>query len=152
MSSRDGFLPPGVLPPDINGDSCLSNGLLIPLVYEALALRWVRALGYLALLLYLFLGIAIIADIFMCAIERITSRVKRIQRKTTSHTASSPNGSANGDLALHTGTMSSDAGGEEPEVIEVRVWNDTVANLTLMALGSSAPEILLSCIEIIGKG
>ena len=24
------------------------------------------------------------------------------------------------------------------------VWNDTVANLTLMALGSSAPEILLS--------
>lgn len=26
-------------------------------------------------------------------------------------------------------------------------WNPTVANLTLMALGSSAPEILLSCIE-----
>ena len=25
-----------------------------------------------------------------------------------------------------------------------QVWNDTVANLTLMALGSSAPEILLS--------
>lgn len=29
-------------------------------------------------------------------------------------------------------------------------WNPTVANLTLMALGSSAPEILLSCIETIG--
>jgi len=27
-----------------------------------------------------------------------------------------------------------------------------VANLTLMALGSSAPEIMLSCIEIIGRG
>jgi len=27
------------------------------------------------------------------------------------------------------------------------VWNPTVANLTLMALGSSAPEILLSVIE-----
>ena len=27
-----------------------------------------------------------------------------------------------------------------------------MANLTLMALGSSAPEILLACIEIIGKG
>jgi solute carrier family 8 (sodium/calcium exchanger) len=27
-----------------------------------------------------------------------------------------------------------------------------VANLTLMALGSSAPEILLSCIEIVGRG
>ena len=31
------------------------------------------------------------------------------------------------------------------------VWNDTVANLTLMALGSSAPEILLSVIELIGN-
>ncbi len=29
------------------------------------------------------------------------------------------------------------------------VWNATIANLTLMALGSSAPEILLSCIETI---
>jgi len=31
------------------------------------------------------------------------------------------------------------------------VWNDTVANLTLMALGSSAPEILLSVIELLGN-
>jgi solute carrier family 8 (sodium/calcium exchanger) len=30
----------------------------------------------------------------------------------------------------------------------VKVWNPTVANLTLMALGSSAPEILLGIIEI----
>ena len=29
-------------------------------------------------------------------------------------------------------------------------WNPTVANLTLMALGSSAPEILLSVIETLG--
>lgn len=35
--------------------------------------------------------------------------------------------------------------------MEVRIWNDTVANLTLMALGSSAPEILLSIIEIVGN-
>lgn len=35
------------------------------------------------------------------------------------------------------------------EVVEIRVWNDTVANLTLMALGSSAPEILLAIIEIV---
>ena len=34
---------------------------------------------------------------------------------------------------------------------EVRVWNETVANLTLMALGSSASEILLSIIELIGN-
>jgi solute carrier family 8 (sodium/calcium exchanger) len=36
------------------------------------------------------------------------------------------------------------------QIIVVRVWNETVANLTLMALGSSAPEIMLSVIEIYG--
>ena len=36
-------------------------------------------------------------------------------------------------------------------IIVVRVWNETVANLTLMALGSSAPEIMLSVIEIYGN-
>ncbi|KAL4239458.1 hypothetical protein ACF0H5_000273 [Mactra antiquata] len=35
--------------------------------------------------------------------------------------------------------------------IPVVVWNGTVANLTLMALGSSAPEILLAIIEIVGN-
>eukprot|EP00054_Salpingoeca_dolichothecata_P021636 m.138988 g.138988 ORF g.138988 m.138988 type:complete len:841 (+) comp24055_c1_seq3:37-2559(+) len=33
--------------------------------------------------------------------------------------------------------------------VRVAVWNPTVANLTLMALGSSAPEIFLSLIEIV---
>ena len=32
---------------------------------------------------------------------------------------------------------------------KVTVWNPTVANLTLMALGSSAPEILLSVLEVL---
>lgn len=62
-----------------------------------------------------FMGVAIIADIFMVAIEEITS-----QRKSKT---------ING------------------KVFFVKTWNDTVANLTLMALGSSAPEILLACIE-----
>ena len=31
------------------------------------------------------------------------------------------------------------------------VWNATVSNLTLMALGSSAPEILLSVIELLSN-
>lgn len=35
------------------------------------------------------------------------------------------------------------------EVVKVKVWNPTIANLTLMALGSSAPEILLAIIETI---
>ncbi|XP_067115268.1 sodium/calcium exchanger 1a isoform X4 [Osmerus mordax] len=34
----------------------------------------------------------------------------------------------------------------------VRIWNETVSNLTLMALGSSAPEILLSVVEVCGHG
>ena len=33
----------------------------------------------------------------------------------------------------------------------MRIWNETVSNLTLMALGSSAPEILLSVIEVVGN-
>lgn len=32
-------------------------------------------------------------------------------------------------------------------MITENVWNETVANLTLMALGSSAPEILLSVLQ-----
>ena len=35
---------------------------------------------------------------------------------------------------------------------QVLVWNATVANLSLMALGSSAPEILLSVIELLVGG
>ncbi len=36
----------------------------------------------------------------------------------------------------------------EKTVMTVRIWNETVSNLSLMALGSSAPEILLSVIEV----
>jgi solute carrier family 8 (sodium/calcium exchanger) len=73
------------------------------------------------LLIYLFLGIAIISDIFMGAIEVITSyerEVKTFNPITKQH-----------------------------EVKSVKIWNDTVANLSLMALGSSAPEILLAVCE-----
>lgn len=35
---------------------------------------------------------------------------------------------------------------DEPIFVETKVWNETMANLTLMALGSSAPEILLNLI------
>jgi len=73
---------------------------------------------YLVALLWCFLGVAIIADIFMEAIEAITS----------------------------TKTKYKGADGEEYEAM---VWNDTIANLTLMAFGSSAPEILLAVIETV---
>ena len=39
----------------------------------------------------------------------------------------------------------------EKKVFHTRIWNATVANLTLMALGSSAPEILLNVIEVLGN-
>ena len=77
------------------------------------------------MLLWTFLGVAVFADLFMLAIERITSQemVKRIEL---------PNGRI--------------------RTLTTLTWNATVANLTLMALGSSAPEILLSVIEIMSSG
>lgn len=80
-----------------------------------------RGLVYFIALAYMFVGVSIIADRFMAAIEVITSKEKEVIIKK-------PNG--------------------ETQAISVRVWNETVSNLTLMALGSSAPEILLSVIEI----
>ncbi|XP_013406595.1 sodium/calcium exchanger 1 isoform X2 [Lingula anatina] len=80
-----------------------------------------RAIVYFISLIYTFLGVSIVADRFMGAIEVITSKEKELTVKM-----------ANGDT----------------QIVVVRVWNETVSNLTLMALGSSAPEILLSIIEI----
>lgn len=37
-----------------------------------------------------------------------------------------------------------------PIQVEKMFWNPTIANLTLMALGSSAPEIILSCADTLG--
>ena len=104
---------------------CSDDGLILPLFFEETWPKSFRVIIYLVGLLYSFLGVSIVADIFMCAIEKITSKTKKIH------------------IASHDPNV--------PEVIEVQVWNATVANLTLMALGSSAPEILLSVIEIIGN-
>ncbi|XP_078517208.1 sodium/calcium exchanger 2-like [Lissotriton helveticus] len=82
-----------------------------------------RAIVYFVAMLYMFLGVSIIADRFMASIEVITSQEKEI-------TLTKANG--------------------ETSVATVRIWNETVSNLTLMALGSSAPEILLSVIEVCG--
>lgn len=111
---------------DLNDYECSNRGLILPLISEYTWSVPVRVIIYFTSLMYLFLGIAIIADIFMCSIEKITSKTTKIKYPD----ASKPNGY-----------------GEK----EVKIWNDTVANLTLMALGSSAPEILLSVIEICGN-
>lgn len=108
-----------------NKDKCSTLGLILPIFSEETWPTALRGTLYLIGLLYSFLGVSIVADIFMCAIEKITSKTKQIHFATPK--------------------------GDSPEVIEVPVWNGTVANLTLMALGSSAPEILLNVIEIIGN-
>lgn len=99
-----------------------SSWLLVP--GENLWAAWFRGLLYICFLFYLFIGIAIISDIFMGAIEVITSKKKVITRYDTIT--------------------------NEAITKEVLVWNETVANLSLMALGSSAPEILLAFVEQLG--
>lgn len=83
-----------------------------------------RGIVYFLILIYFFIGVAIVADKFMAAIEVITSQSKEVKVVKN---------------------------GEE-RTIEVKIWNETVSNLTLMALGSSAPEILLSVVETVGAG
>ncbi|CEF61835.1 Sodium/calcium exchanger 2 [Strongyloides ratti] len=102
-----------------------SDGLIIPAWTPVTGISiytkiW-RGFVYFLALTYLFYGVSIVADRFMSAIEVITSQEKEVKLKK-----------ANG----------------EPYTVLVRIWNETVSNLTLMALGSSAPEILLSVIEI----
>lgn len=104
------------------------EGLFIP-VWEPIndistADKAARAIVYFLALVYLFLGVSIIADRFMASIEVITSKEREIIVKR-------PNG--------------------EVMKVSVKVWNETVSNLTLMALGSSAPEILLAIIEVAGQ-
>ncbi|XP_060951736.1 sodium/calcium exchanger 1-like isoform X6 [Limanda limanda] len=89
----------------------------------AFADRFARATIYFVGLAFMFLGVSIIADRFMSSIEVITSQERQI-------TIKKPNG--------------------EKVTTTVRIWNETVSNLTLMALGSSAPEILLSVVEVCG--
>ena len=83
--------------------------------------HWLRGILYLAAMVYLFVGIAIVSDVFMCSIEVITSKKKKVVKW--------------------------DPERNQKVEREVLVWNETVANLTLMALGSSAPEILLAVME-----
>nr|XP_057943473.1 sodium/calcium exchanger 2a isoform X2 [Doryrhamphus excisus] len=108
------------------GNVVCKPGILLPVwlpLDPPLGERAGRAVIYFLCLMYIFLGVSIIADRFMASIEVITSQVKEV-------TITQPSG--------------------ETTVTSVRIWNETVSNLTLMALGSSAPEILLSVIEVCG--
>uniref|UniRef100_A0A7S3VKC0 Calx-beta domain-containing protein n=1 Tax=Dunaliella tertiolecta TaxID=3047 RepID=A0A7S3VKC0_DUNTE len=76
---------------------------------------------YALFLIWLFFGIAICSDIFTEAIENIYAHTRKVRRK-------------------HPRTG-------EDVVVEEKVWNWVVANISLMAFGTSAPEILLSIVE-----
>jgi len=80
------------------------------------------AILYIIFIVYIFVGVAIISDIFMDSITVITAAKRVIATR---------------DVDGNTVNR------------EVTVWNATVANLTLMALGSSAPEIMLNVIETV---
>lgn len=98
--------------------TCTFSGIILPLVPNEE--EWgngIRAVIYLIFLLWLFKGVGIASDIFMEAIETVTSARTRKFNPETGRWRT------------------------------VMVWNPTVANLSLMALGSSAPEILLSILE-----
>ena len=98
---------------------CHSSWLLLPAGYF-----WndgLRGTLYLICMGYFFIGIAIASDIFMNSIEALTSKEREVAKW--------------------------DKVNNEMIRFNVRVWNETVANLTLMALGSSAPEIMLATIE-----
>lgn len=114
--------------PAVDDFICKSDGLLLkvwmPQIGISVGDRFARGAAYFFALSYLFIGVSIVSDRFMAAIEVITSKEKEVKVKK-------PNG--------------------ETQIVVVRVWNETVANLTLMALGSSAPEILLSVIEMFQK-
>ncbi|XP_039642409.1 sodium/calcium exchanger 3 isoform X1 [Perca fluviatilis] len=111
-----------------SGNSKCHAGIILPIWYPedpSMGDKIARVIVYFVAMIYMFLGVSIIADRFMAAIEVITSQEKELVIKR-------PNG--------------------ETTTTTIRVWNETVSNLTLMALGSSAPEIMLSVIEICGHG
>uniref|UniRef100_A0A8C1WAF3 Solute carrier family 8 member 4a n=1 Tax=Cyprinus carpio TaxID=7962 RepID=A0A8C1WAF3_CYPCA len=113
-------------PGNCSGEDSCSEGVVLPVwnpQNPSVGDKVARAIVYFVALIYMFLGMSIIADRFMSSIEVITSQEKEI-------TIKKPNG--------------------ETTTATVRIWNETVSNLTLMALGSSAPEILLSVIEVCG--
>ncbi|CAL8334402.1 unnamed protein product [Lota lota] len=108
------------------GNTDCMPGVILPVwlpLDPPLGEKLARATIYFLGMMYMFLGVSIIADRFMASIEVITSQERQITIRK-----------ANG----------------EKMVTRVRVWNETVSNLTLMALGSSAPEILLSVVEVCG--
>ncbi|XP_019615313.1 PREDICTED: sodium/calcium exchanger 3-like isoform X9 [Branchiostoma belcheri] len=104
-----------------NGTLPCESWLLLPA--ENLWPSPLRGILYFLAMIYIFIGITIGSDVFMCSIEVITSKKRKVVRW--------------------------DEERQETVEREVLLWNETIANLTLLALGSSAPEIMLNIIEAV---
>jgi Sodium/calcium exchanger protein len=78
------------------------------------------AVVYLSALIWCFFGVAVLSNSQMAGIEVITSERHRIKR-TDEH--------------------------GKPVHITVLVWNATIANVLLLALGSSSPGIVLNLVD-----
>jgi len=89
--------------------------------YEQTWPRYLRAGIYFAALIWAFMGVGIVCDQFVAGIEEITSAEVIVW------------------VEIHSGAK---------RKFHKRIWNATVANLSLMALGSSAPEILITATEL----
>lgn len=83
--------------------------------------EWVKVVLYFIGLIWAFMGVQLVCDQFMAAIEEITSHERILW------------------VEVNEGAR---------RKFHVKTWNATMANLSLMALGSSAPEILLSATEL----
>ena len=94
---------------------CCAGGLSTPDMRKEIGYFFLSFL----FLCYVFLGVALGADVFMSSIETITSKEKTVKVTVDG----------------------------VQKLFHTHIWNATVANLTLMALGSSAPEILLNVID-----
>lgn len=64
---------------DLNNYTCSLGYLLLPAISEYTWNQHARTVLYLVAMLWCFLGVAHLADIFMSAIERITSKTRTVK-------------------------------------------------------------------------
>jgi len=103
-----------------DSENCANSFINLPGIN--LLPNWLLGCMWGLFLLWTFFGIAIISDAFVAGIEVITAKTHMVKRQDSK-----------GNVVMR----------EEP------VWNWAVANITLLAVGSSSPEILLSLVDTI---
>jgi len=105
------------------------DGLILPLWQGTDELshgdRVGRGVLYFFILLYLFLGVAILLNKLMESMETITSLMKRVSLP--------------------------DPESGKTQIIIAKIWNQTLANI-FMVVGSSSPLILIAIIDVWGNG